>query len=76
MHTLYVHNLNDKIRPSRLQENLYLLFSSYGRVLKVNVSPKQRGQAFVTLAEKVQLEAVQNKLFFGKPMHVEHANTT
>lgn len=48
-HTLYVNNLNDKLKKADLKRALYYLFSPYGRVLEIIAmkTPKMRGQAFI-----------------------------
>ena len=47
--TLYVHNLNDRVKIQTLRENLFLLFSTYGEVLQIDMSKRIRGQAFIVL---------------------------
>lgn len=74
--TLYVHNLSDHIGSQRLRTQLYLLFATYGEVIKVSVNVKrQRGQAFVTMRtldeSNLALLSLNNELFFGKPLKVE-----
>ncbi|SCU79010.1 LAMI_0A06942g1_1 [Lachancea mirantina] len=72
--TLYVSNLNDKIKIATLRENLYLLFSTYGEVVNVAMSPKTRGQAFVFLQKldeaNLALITLQDEPFFGKPLRI------
>ncbi len=48
-HTLYVNNLNDKLKKADLKRSLYYLFSPYGRILDIIAmkTPKMRGQAFI-----------------------------
>ncbi|SCW02394.1 LAFE_0F05468g1_1 [Lachancea fermentati] len=73
--TLYVHNLNDKVRIKTMRENLYLFFSTYGEVLQISMSPKLRGQAFVVLrsVDEANLArlSLQGDQFFGKPVHIQ-----
>ncbi|KAH6587896.1 hypothetical protein BASA61_006159 [Batrachochytrium salamandrivorans] len=47
--SLYINNLNDRIKKKELRESLYYLFSQYGRVIDVVAlkTMKMRGQAFV-----------------------------
>lgn len=44
--TLFVRNLDSSIRPTELRRSVFLMFSEYGRVIDVIVSP---GQAFVSM---------------------------
>ncbi|CDR37962.1 CYFA0S01e19592g1_1 [Cyberlindnera fabianii] len=79
LNTLYVHNLNDQIPVTKLRENLYVLFSTYGEILEVNMSPALRGQAFIVFTDateaKKALRATQNQIIFGKELKVEYAKT-
>ncbi|PWW76270.1 hypothetical protein C7212DRAFT_26399, partial [Tuber magnatum] len=51
--TLYLQNLNDKIRKPDLRTELYTLFSTYGVVLDVNAlkTMRCRGQAHITFRD-------------------------
>ncbi|AMD21933.1 HFR078Wp [Eremothecium sinecaudum] len=73
--TLYVNNLNDQIRVETLKSNLYLLFSTFGEVLRVSISHKQRGQAFIIFRSvdeaNLAMLSLKNEHLFGKPMHIE-----
>jgi RNA recognition motif-containing protein len=44
--TLYVHNINEKVKKDVLKKMLYMLFSQYGRVIQVVACKgiKMRGQ--------------------------------
>ena len=47
--TLYVNNLNDKVKKDVLKKALYYLFSQFGKILNI-VAMKEwrmRGQAFI-----------------------------
>jgi RNA recognition motif-containing protein len=77
--TLYVNNLNEKIKKDELKKALYLVFSAYGNIVEINVSTtyRMRGQAWVVFdqlssATRAQRE-LQNFLFFGKPMRITFA---
>lgn len=45
-HTLYINNLNEKIKKDVLKKVLYMLFSQYGRVIQIVACKgmKMRGQ--------------------------------
>lgn len=73
--TLYLRNLNDKIREHILRENLYLMFSVYGEVLKISITRKQRGQAFVIFSTIDEANLAKISLdgepLFGKILKIE-----
>jgi U2 small nuclear ribonucleoprotein B'' len=72
--TLYVSNLNDKIRKPDLRLSLYTLFSTYGIVLDVVAlkTPKHRGQAHIAFRDipsaTQAMRALQGMNVFGKDM--------
>ncbi|KAJ8577910.1 hypothetical protein ON010_g1297 [Phytophthora cinnamomi] len=49
-HTLYLNNLNDKIKPDRLKATLYASLSQHGKILEIVMgrARRLRGQAWVT----------------------------
>ncbi len=71
MRTLYVRNLNDKIKPDgksvwsesyravEMLHGLFHLFSQHGEVLEIRTKKgnAMRGQAFVTLREQEMADA-------------------
>ncbi|RHZ12049.1 hypothetical protein DYB37_010485 [Aphanomyces astaci] len=77
--TLYVRNLDDKIKEPRMKESLYGLFSAHGKVLQVLVmkAHRLRGQAWVTFedvaASSTALRALDGRSHFGKVMNVQFA---
>lgn len=50
-HTVYVQNLNEKIKIVDLKNSLFQLFSSYGEVHEVHAKKniRQRGQAYIVM---------------------------
>jgi RNA recognition motif-containing protein len=72
--TLYVQNLNDKIRKPDLRLSLYTLFGTYGVVLDVVAlkTSKARGQAFIAFRDVASatqaMRALDGFNFFGKEM--------
>ncbi|KAF6079514.1 small nuclear ribonucleoprotein polypeptide A [Phyllostomus discolor] len=52
-HTIYINNLNEKIKKDELKKSLYAIFSQFGQILDILVSRslKMRGQAFVIFKE-------------------------
>jgi len=79
--TIYIQNLNEKIRIPILKETLTNLFSNYGPVLDViaHRNVRMRGQAFVAFesaetAAKAQREVNRFPLY-NKPMQISFART-
>ncbi|AET37503.1 U2 snRNP complex subunit MSL1 Ecym_1261 [Eremothecium cymbalariae DBVPG len=77
--TLYVSNLNDQIKLEALKSNLYLIFSTFGEVLKISMSAKLRGQAFVTLKTvdeaNLAMISLRDEPFFGKPLKIQFSKS-
>lgn len=77
--TLYVKNLNEKVRLDNLKECLFSIFSRFGRVLQVSAKRNvvMRGQAFIVFQSPAHAQEALNNLnkalFFGKPMEVQWA---
>ncbi|TPX30279.1 hypothetical protein SeMB42_g07937 [Synchytrium endobioticum] len=78
-HTLYVHNLNEKINLEALKKSLRVLFQDYGQVLDIVVGKSivRRGQAFIVFREVESatkaLKEVQGFPLYGKPMDIQYA---
>jgi RNA recognition motif-containing protein len=78
-HTLYINNLNGKIKKQQLRKALYNLFVSYGRVVAVIAMKgvKMRGQAFIVFDDiqnsTAALRSLQGVVFYGKPMRLSYA---
>ncbi|KAI5815921.1 hypothetical protein BZA77DRAFT_69315 [Pyronema omphalodes] len=79
--TLYISNLNDKLRKPDLRLSLYTLFSTYGVVLDVVAlkTMKHRGQAFVAFRDVASatqaMRAMDGVNIFGKEMKIKYART-
>ncbi|ORY91646.1 hypothetical protein BCR35DRAFT_260775 [Leucosporidium creatinivorum] len=77
--TLYITNINDKVKKEELRRNLYALFSVYGKVLDVvhTRSPKTRGTAFVVFRDLASstsaLRGLDGEGFFGKQLRISYA---
>ncbi|XP_014749432.1 PREDICTED: U2 small nuclear ribonucleoprotein B'' [Sturnus vulgaris] len=73
-HTIYINNINDKIKKEELKRSLYALFSQFGHVVDIVAlkTMKMRGQAFVIFKELGSstnaLRQLQGFPFYGKPM--------
>uniref|UniRef100_A0A8C3Y949 RRM domain-containing protein n=1 Tax=Catharus ustulatus TaxID=91951 RepID=A0A8C3Y949_CATUS len=73
-HTIYINNLNEKIKKDELKKSLYAIFSQFGQILDILVSRslRMRGQAFVIFKEMSSasnaLRSMQGFPFYDKPM--------
>ena len=72
--TLYVHNLNDKVKASEMRHSLYSFFSAYGQIIDIVTlkAPKLRGQAFIVFKDIPSctnaLRQCQSFNFYDKPL--------
>ncbi|KAI0066591.1 RNA binding protein [Artomyces pyxidatus] len=79
--TLYIQNLNERIRIDVLKASLRGLFKSYGEVLDVvaHSNLRMRGQAFVSFESadiaKKALKEVKGFPLYSKPMQISFART-
>ncbi|KAE8234927.1 hypothetical protein CF326_g43 [Tilletia indica] len=79
--TVYIRNLNEKVKLPVLKETLTNLFSLYGDVLSVtaHANVRMRGQAFVALGNKKAahkaVKEVQGFPLYGRPVQVSFAKT-
>ena len=78
--TLYVKNIDWKVKKGLLKRALYALCSRHGKVLEIIVLRKEglRGQAFVIMehvhAATSARQAEQGFSFFGKELVIEYAH--
>ncbi|KAK9168004.1 hypothetical protein Syun_000144 [Stephania yunnanensis] len=79
--TIYIKNLNEKIKKDELKRSLYALFSQYGKILDVVAlkTEKLRGQAWVVFSEvpaaSNAVRQMQSFPFYDKPMRIQYAKT-
>ena len=72
--TLYVKNLNDKVKKDELRTQLFALFTTYGRILDVVAlkGPKMKGQAFIVFTDlagaTAAMRGCEGMVFYDKPM--------
>lgn len=77
--TLYVHNLNEKIKKNPLKKSLHSVFSQFGKIVDIVALRgfKLRGQAWVVFESKAAatnaLRTMQNFPFYDKPLVIEFA---
>lgn len=80
--TLYVNNLNDKIKCDDLKIKLKEVFQAFGSILDIICmkSLRRRGQAWVIFAKeasaKKALESLQGFPLYNKPMRLAYSATT
>lgn len=80
-HTIYINNLNEKIKKDELKKSLYAIFSQFGEILDIVAlkTLKMRGQAFVIFKEissaTTALRSMQGFPFYEKPMKIQYSKT-
>ncbi|KAI9596829.1 RNA-binding domain-containing protein [Syncephalis fuscata] len=78
-HTLYIKNLNERVKLSALKTSLETLFERYGALHEVHVKKyvRMRGQAFIVFKEldsaTKALKEVQGFPLYNKPMVIAYA---
>ncbi|CAL2041965.1 unnamed protein product [Caenorhabditis brenneri] len=78
-HTVYVNNLNEKIKKDELKRSLHMIFTQFGEIIQLMSfrKEKMRGQAHVVFKEVSSasnaLRALQGFPFYGKPMRIQYA---
>ncbi|RDL30344.1 RNA-binding, RBD [Venustampulla echinocandica] len=79
--TVYVRNLEERIKPAQLKESLQELFSEYGEIIDIvaKTNLKAKGQAFIVFGDvesaQKAIEEVQGFELFGKEMQLAFAKT-
>jgi len=79
--TIYINNLNEKIKKEELKKSLYAIFSQFGQILDIVAlkTLKMRGQAFVIFKEIASatnaLRSMQGFPFYDKPMRINYSKT-
>ncbi|KAL1202055.1 U2 small nuclear ribonucleoprotein B'' 2 [Cardamine amara subsp. amara] len=79
--SIYIKNINEKIKKEELKRSLYCLFSHFRRILDVVAlkTPKLRGQAWVVFTEVTAasnaVRQMQNFPFYDKPMRIQYAKS-
>jgi RNA recognition motif-containing protein len=80
-YSVYVRNLEERVKPEVLKETLRTIFSEYGNVIDIvaKTNLKAKGQAFVVFDSPESalnaIEEVQGFDLFEKPMHLALART-
>jgi len=79
--TIFIDNLNERVKIKVLKQTLKTLFKNYGRVLDVTAhrNVRMRGQAFVAMdsveAAAKAVQEVKGFSLYGKPMRLAFAKT-
>jgi len=79
--TIYVNNLNEKLKKEELKKNLYLIFCQYGNVLEIHCAKteKMRGQAWIIFealsGATRALRDLNGFNFCGKKMSISYAKS-
>ncbi|CAA0820622.1 U2 small nuclear ribonucleoprotein B [Striga hermonthica] len=79
--TIYIKNLNEKVKKEELKRSLYALFSQYGRILDIVAlkTAKLRGQAWVVFSDVTAashaVRQMQNFPFYDKPIRIQYAKS-
>lgn len=74
--TIYINNLNEKVKKDDLKKSLYAIFSQFGQILDIVAlkTLKMRGQAFVIFqditAATTAAKSMQGFPFYDKPMRI------
>ncbi|XP_013390025.1 U2 small nuclear ribonucleoprotein B'' [Lingula anatina] len=77
--TVYINNLNEKIKKDELKKSLYAIFSQFGQILDIVAlkTLKMRGQAFVIFKDinsaTNALRSMQGFPFYDKPMRIQYS---
>ncbi|KAM9769732.1 U2 small nuclear ribonucleoprotein B'' isoform 1-T3 [Menidia menidia] len=80
-HTIYINNINDKVKKEELKRSLYALLSQFGQIIDIVAmkTSRMRGQAFVVFKELAAatnaLRQLQGFPFYNKPMRIQYAKT-
>eukprot|EP00644_Phytophthora_capsici_P016860 jgi/Phyca11/12425/fgenesh1_pm.PHYCAscaffold_121_\ len=78
-HTIYLNNLNDKIKTDRMKATLYATLSQHGKILEIVMgrARRLRGQAWVTFNDipsaSNALRSVNGSTLFDKPVAIHFA---
>ncbi|PVU85236.1 hypothetical protein BB560_007105 [Smittium megazygosporum] len=77
--TLYINNLNEKIKIPDLKLALETIFKTYGKIIEIraNASLYRKGQAYVTFENQEDatkaLKEAQGFVLFSKPLMIQYA---
>ncbi|KAJ4892538.1 U1 small nuclear ribonucleoprotein A [Raphanus sativus] len=79
--TIYINNLNEKVKLDELKKSLNAVFSQYGKIVEVLAfkTLKHKGQAWVVFDNPESASNAISKMngfpFYDKPMRIQFAKT-
>jgi RNA recognition motif-containing protein len=79
--TVYVNNLNEKIKKDELRKSLSAIFTQFGKIIDINCAKTYtlRGQAWVVFEDVAAATNAVKQLnefpFYDKPMRVSYATS-
>lgn len=79
--TIYINNLNEKIKLDELKKSLQAVFSQFGKILEVLAfkTLKHKGQAWVVFEDVSSATSALRQMngfpFYDKPMKIQFAKT-
>lgn len=77
--TIYISNMNEKVKIDELKQSLYQLFSQYGDIMEIHArkSFRMKGQAFIVFRETSSATQAKNMLngfpLFGKQIRINYS---
>ncbi|VDM62875.1 unnamed protein product [Angiostrongylus costaricensis] len=78
-HTIYINNLNEKVKKEELKKALHAIFTQFGEIISIMTfkTLRMRGQAHIIFKEissaSNALRAMQGFPFYDKPMRIQYA---
>ncbi|XP_071698780.1 U1 small nuclear ribonucleoprotein A-like [Rutidosis leptorrhynchoides] len=79
--TIYINNLNEKIKLDELKKSLQAVFSQFGKIFEILAfkTLKHKGQAWVVFENASSatsaIKQMQGFPFYDKPMRIQYAKT-
>lgn len=80
-HTIYINNLNDKVKMNTMKQSLHAAFSPYGPIIDIIMrkSYRLRGQAFIVFQDVESaakaIRTMQAFPFYDKPLNIRYSKT-
>ena len=80
-HTIYINNLNDKIKIEPMKQSLHAAFSQFGPIVDIVMRKryKLRGQAFIIFQDvesaSKAVKTMKGFPFYEKPMNISFSKT-
>ncbi|XP_074595960.1 U1 small nuclear ribonucleoprotein A snf [Brevipalpus obovatus] len=80
-HTIYINNLNEKVKKDELKKSLHAIFSQFGQIIDIIAikNLRMKGQAFVIFKDisssTSALRSMNGFPFYDKPMRIQFAKT-